>query len=248
MGNAVTDSRVCGLPGLPHDVRQDPVRARTWFYALRIATRASSERLRRGVSWRRGTRDPTNPESRALALDRTWVRGTRDLPRHGRQPRVGLDRNGPLAGRRIVGPPHSLSRTKRDVERRSHAIERMMIPFDLMVRGGDVVTPWGAVRADVGIRHGRIVDLGFLGDAPSQTVLDAEGLHVLPGIIDSQVHFRGLDATAFAICASRADSQRLELSHGRAAPSFRLHLVSTLGRGQRTERAAIGRSALCKPL
>lgn len=62
---------------------------------------------------------------------------------------------------------------------------------DLMVRGGTVLTPGGAERIDVACVAGRIVALSDLRGAWSaDTVLDATGLHVLPGVIDSQVHFR----------------------------------------------------------
>ncbi len=65
-----------------------------------------------------------------------------------------------------------------------------MDPFDLLIHGGTCVTPGGTVVADVGIRAGRIADLGALGAHPTAAKLDAKGLHVLPGAIDSQVHFR----------------------------------------------------------
>jgi dihydroorotase len=53
-----------------------------------------------------------------------------------------------------------------------------------------VVTPGGTAIADVGIREGRIVALGDLGGAPAIATFEARGLHVLPGVIDTQVHFR----------------------------------------------------------
>ncbi len=62
---------------------------------------------------------------------------------------------------------------------------------DLLVQGGIVMTPSGAERIDVACAQGRIVALGDLRDTWSaNTTLDAAGLHVLPGVIDSQVHFR----------------------------------------------------------
>ncbi|MCA9680071.1 MAG: dihydroorotase [Kofleriaceae bacterium] len=64
------------------------------------------------------------------------------------------------------------------------------LPFDLVVRGGTVVTPGGTVATDVGIREGKIVALGDLGAATTAATFEARGLHVLPGVIDSQVHFR----------------------------------------------------------
>jgi len=64
------------------------------------------------------------------------------------------------------------------------------VPFDLVVRGGTVATPGGFARTDVGVREGRIAAIGDLGGAPTMHTLEAGGLHVLPGVIDSQVHFR----------------------------------------------------------
>ena len=62
--------------------------------------------------------------------------------------------------------------------------------FDLLVRGGECVTPAGIVRTDVGVRAGRVTALGDFGSASAGEVIDAKGLHVLPGAIDTQVHFR----------------------------------------------------------
>ena len=64
------------------------------------------------------------------------------------------------------------------------------LPYDLIVRGGTLVTPGGRVRADVGARAGRIAAIGDLGGVGAAHTLDATGLHVLPGVIDAQVHFR----------------------------------------------------------
>ncbi|MBW3616249.1 MAG: dihydroorotase [Proteobacteria bacterium] len=67
--------------------------------------------------------------------------------------------------------------------------------FDLVVRGGEVVNHAGRGRADVGVRDGRVVRIGDLGTASAGEVVEAAGLTVLPGLIDTQVHFRepGLD-------------------------------------------------------
>lgn len=62
--------------------------------------------------------------------------------------------------------------------------------FDLIVRGGEVVNHAGRGLADVGVRDGRIVEVGDLGQASAGEVFDATGLTVLPGVIDTQVHFR----------------------------------------------------------
>jgi dihydroorotase len=62
--------------------------------------------------------------------------------------------------------------------------------YDLIVRGGEVVNHAGRGLADVGVRAGKIVAVGDLGHASAGEVVDATGLAVLPGVIDSQVHFR----------------------------------------------------------
>ena len=62
--------------------------------------------------------------------------------------------------------------------------------FDLLIRDGTCVLPWGQEAMDVGARNGRIVALGVDGSATADTVIDARGLHVLPGLIDPHVHFR----------------------------------------------------------
>src|SRR3954471_2562590 len=62
--------------------------------------------------------------------------------------------------------------------------------FDLLVRGGTVATPNGIAPADVGVIAGRIAAIGSFPDAKAATVFDAKGLHVLPGVMDTQVHFR----------------------------------------------------------
>jgi len=66
----------------------------------------------------------------------------------------------------------------------------METPFDLLLRNGTCVTPAGLCAADVGVRGGRIAAVGALGDTEASEVFEARGLHVLPGAIDPQVHFR----------------------------------------------------------
>ena len=40
------------------------------------------------------------------------------------------------------------------------------------------------------IRHGRIAAIGDIAEGRAGEIIDAAGLHILPGVIDSQVHFR----------------------------------------------------------
>ena len=62
--------------------------------------------------------------------------------------------------------------------------------YDLILKGGIVVNQDGVGRRDVGIAGGRIAALGDLSRASAGETIDATGLHVLPGVIDTQVHFR----------------------------------------------------------
>ena len=62
-----------------------------------------------------------------------------------------------------------------------------MAEYDLVVRGGEVATGFGTARCDIGIRDGRIVALAErIADGAAS--LDAGGLLVLPGGIDSHCH------------------------------------------------------------
>ena len=65
-----------------------------------------------------------------------------------------------------------------------------MAAYDLVIRNGFVVNHDGIGRADIGARGGRTAAIGDLSQASAEVVLDAAGLHVLPGVIDTQVHFR----------------------------------------------------------
>lgn len=61
--------------------------------------------------------------------------------------------------------------------------------FDAILKNGRVHTPGGPAQVDIGVRAGKVAALGSaLGDAGE--VVDCAGLDILPGVIDSQVHFR----------------------------------------------------------
>src|SRR5262249_34437358 len=58
--------------------------------------------------------------------------------------------------------------------------------YDVLIRNGRVLdgsgNPW--IALDIGIRGGRIVDMGRLGNAAAERTIDAQGLTVTPGFID----------------------------------------------------------------
>jgi dihydropyrimidinase len=62
-----------------------------------------------------------------------------------------------------------------------------MSDYDLAIRGGTVITAADTIRADVGIRDGRIIAVAEQITNAAR-VIDASGLYVMPGGIDSHVH------------------------------------------------------------
>lgn len=62
--------------------------------------------------------------------------------------------------------------------------------YDLILSGGTVVNHDGEVIRDIGVRGGAIAGIGDLTRASAGQRIDCKGLHILPGVIDSQVHFR----------------------------------------------------------
>lgn len=85
----------------------------------------------------------------------------------------------------------------------------MSKPFDVIVRGGEIVTPRGLHRADIAIAEGRIARIApEIAEAATSTI-DAAGRWVFPGILDAHVHFNepgraeweGLASGPAALCA-----------------------------------------------
>ncbi|MFC7157471.1 dihydropyrimidinase [Halomarina halobia] len=60
--------------------------------------------------------------------------------------------------------------------------------YDTVVRNGTVVTPERAFEGDVGVRDGAIAAVGAPRSLSGETVVDATGLTVFPGFVDSHVH------------------------------------------------------------
>src|SRR2546425_649832 len=64
-----------------------------------------------------------------------------------------------------------------------------MSEYDLLVRNGTVVTPAGEQRTDLAVADGRLVAIAPDLTGTSKEEINAEGLHVFPGVIDAHVHF-----------------------------------------------------------
>ncbi len=70
-------------------------------------------------------------------------------------------------------------------------------PFDLIISGATIVAPhnrekgrWTVEVADVGISNKKIAAIGALNQSEAKSKIQARGLTLLPGAIDTQVHFR----------------------------------------------------------
>lgn len=78
---------------------------------------------------------------------------------------------------------------------------------DILIKGATLINEGASFLSDVLVSNGKILKIGSdIPTAPHQTVINAEGLHLLPGLIDDQVHFRepGLTHKADIYTESRA--------------------------------------------
>ena len=63
--------------------------------------------------------------------------------------------------------------------------------FDLLITGGQIVTPDKVISGSIGVTDGKIAQLCGPDETPAARArLDARGLHILPGLIDTHVHIR----------------------------------------------------------
>ena len=60
--------------------------------------------------------------------------------------------------------------------------------YDLILKNGTTVLPQGTIQTDIAVQNGHIQAVGSFDDADE--IIDCSGLHILPGLIDTQVHFR----------------------------------------------------------
>ncbi|MDR0486626.1 MAG: dihydroorotase family protein [Treponema sp.] len=63
--------------------------------------------------------------------------------------------------------------------------------YDLILKNGTLVTPEKTFEGGIAVKDGKIAVTGALEpSADADEIYDADGLHILPGIIDAHVHFR----------------------------------------------------------
>ena len=62
--------------------------------------------------------------------------------------------------------------------------------LDLIIKNGSSYIDGNLKKQDIGIKNGKISEIGAINAASSKKVFYAENLTVLPGCIDTQTHFR----------------------------------------------------------
>ncbi len=65
-----------------------------------------------------------------------------------------------------------------------------MATYDILFKNIDTVLPTGIENLTVGVKNGKIKSLKASIDDSADQVIDGTGKHLIPGVIDSQVHFR----------------------------------------------------------
>jgi dihydropyrimidinase len=101
--------------------------------------------------------------------------------------------------------------------------------FDLVIRGGTVVTAADSFAADVGVTGGRIVAIAA-ALPPARASLDATGLRVLPGGVDTHCHIEQPEASGAVNEETFVTASRSALAGGTTsvvcfAPQFRGHAI-----------------------
>ncbi|NCU52946.1 MAG: dihydroorotase, partial [Candidatus Fonsibacter lacus] len=61
--------------------------------------------------------------------------------------------------------------------------------YDLIIKNGNCFINNNLTQTDIGIKNNQIIRIGSIDDSANK-VLDAKGLTIIPGAIDTQVHFR----------------------------------------------------------
>tara|TARA_Y100000748_G_scaffold222236_1_gene186926 strand:- start:823 stop:2133 length:1311 start_codon:yes stop_codon:yes gene_type:complete len=62
--------------------------------------------------------------------------------------------------------------------------------IDLIIENGKIVSHKKVIDSDIAVKNGKIFKIGKLNKLKSKQRIDASGLHILPGVFDTQVHFR----------------------------------------------------------
>ncbi|MGG0670582.1 allantoinase [Sporosarcina koreensis] len=98
-----------------------------------------------------------------------------------------------------------------------------MTTYDLLIKNGTIVTADSIVQGDIAIKDGKIKEVGQALQGTADREIDANGLHILPGLIDTHVHFNEPGRTEWEGIATGSRS----LAAGGATSFFDMPLNST---------------------
>ncbi|MCM3639148.1 allantoinase [Sporosarcina luteola] len=98
-----------------------------------------------------------------------------------------------------------------------------MTTYDLIIKNGKIVTAESVIQGDIAVKDGKIQEVGQALQGTADRVIDAEGKHVLPGLIDTHVHFNEPGRTEWEGIATGSRS----LAAGGATSFFDMPLNST---------------------
>ncbi len=101
--------------------------------------------------------------------------------------------------------------------------EYKMTTYDLLIKNGTIVTADSIVQGDIAIKDGKIKEVGQALQGTADREIDANGLHILPGLIDTHVHFNEPGRTEWEGIATGSRS----LAAGGATSFFDMPLNST---------------------
>ena len=69
-------------------------------------------------------------------------------------------------------------------------VQNSAVSFDIIFRNAQILSSEGIHEADIAIKDGKIAEIGSLAQSNAAEKIDVRGLMVMPGGIDTQVHFR----------------------------------------------------------
>ncbi|MGP4105882.1 allantoinase [Virgibacillus sp. L01] len=99
-----------------------------------------------------------------------------------------------------------------------------MNSYDLIIRNGQIVTEDSVFKGDIGVKDGKITEVSTTAlTEEASNEIDAAGLHVMPGVIDTHVHFNEPGRTEWEGLATGSRS----LAAGGATSFFDMPLNST---------------------
>ena len=93
---------------------------------------------------------------------------------------------------------------------------------DLIIHGGNIVTPDGTSKADIAIANGKILSIGQQSSMlKAARQIDATGRYVMAGIIDPHAHLGYMDTLEAVETETRAAAPKAWVASARDVPARR---------------------------